>query len=155
MWKTLTTIAALVMKTAGCSEQPQVSNRIIESPRCWASSGLFRKGDRVRGLANAFYNPDGPLLLASTDCLTMSFNTKFGNEAMGKSILTEMREASTGDAFGGQFYLVRFDGVVEGDGSDPSSLLVSDLDVIRPISNVIEAVEKDMDPRAKEALRAK
>ena len=66
-----------------------------------------------------------------------------------------MREASTGDAFGGQFYLVRFDGVVEGDGSDPSSLLVSDLDVIRPISNVIEAVEKDMDPRAKEALRAK
>ena len=154
MRKAFTTIAMLGALTGGCSKQPQVTARTIESPSCWASSGLFRKGDRVRGLGNAFYNPNGPLQLASTDCLTMSFSATFADKEAEEAMLRKMDEASTGDAFGGQFYLVRFDGIVEGDGSDGSSLLISELKIIRPIGNVIEAIENDMDPRAKEVLRS-
>ena len=87
--------------------------------------------------------------------MVMRFSLVFSDEAIEKAALSNMRRASTGNAFGGQFYLVRFDGVVEGDGSDGSVLRVSNLVIIRPIGNVFKAVENAMDARSKDALRPK
>ncbi|WP_309662725.1 hypothetical protein [Sphingomonas sp.] len=64
----------------------------------------------------------------------MSFSAWFRDVRREHAVLKEMALKSTRDAFGGQFFVVKFEGLVDGDGSDGSTLLLDKLTIISPAS---------------------
>lgn len=137
---------------AACSpgETTQAS-RSLSLPSCWAF-GMFKPNDLVTGVGRAFYSPDGPLLISSLDCETMRFEPTFSNKAVERAVFQEMGAQSTGDAWGGQWYIVWLQGEVSGDGKDRVPLAVDELRILRRLPQVEAQKIWEFDPKAKAAF---
>lgn len=129
-----TSLLALLTISCDDVQREQKPSRLVEAPLCW-KSGMVAQGDRLKGVGTAFYNPDGPLVLGATRCRDLSFQVLFRDRNLERATLDTMRETSTGDAFGGQHYLVEFEGIVVGDGTDGTDLRLERFKILRRVAN--------------------